>query len=68
MHWLEALEQYLRLYRQSRRRSQITCATVEAGLDRPLSQDSCELIGNWWIEERVTPCGNIALHLFPFLG
>lgn len=65
MHWLEALERYLEEYVRPYRTRPITCATVESEAGPPPTPILCELVGGWWIEERETPRGNIALHLFP---
>ena len=65
MHWLEALEEFLRVYVRPYPKVSRTVlsATVETG--SPPTQVHCELVGGWLFEERVTPRGNIALHLFP---
>ncbi len=63
MSWLEALNQHLQVLRESPRRTYVTVATVE---DTPAPRElrTVEYPG-WQIEERSTPRGNIALHLFP---
>lgn len=63
MHWLEALEQHLQVLRGSPGRSYVTCAVVEK-TPAPRGAWTAEYPG-WRIEERATPRGNIALHLFP---
>lgn len=63
MHWLEALEKHLQVIRESLGRSFVTCAIVE---DTPAPRKAQTAVyPGWRIEERVTPRGNIALHLFP---
>jgi len=69
MHWLEALEQYLQERRadlrgNGMRSSLILSATVH---EEPAKIDlwSLDRVDRWLFEERVTPRGNIALHLFP---
>lgn len=67
MHWLEALEEFLNTYiRPYKGTKCITGVTIETGSPEP--QTWCELVGDWLIEQRVTSCGNIALHLFPSAG
>lgn len=64
MQWLEALNIHLRLIRERRgRNTYVTCATVET---TPIPRGALitEYPG-WLVEERLTPRGNIALHLFP---
>ena len=63
MHWLEALEAHLQVIRESLGRDYITCATVEK-TPAPRKVWTAKYPG-WQIEERRTPRGNIALHLFP---
>lgn len=63
MHWLEVLEQHLQVLRESFGRTYVTCAVVET-MPAPRKVWTAEYPG-WRIEERSTPRGNIALHLFP---
>jgi hypothetical protein len=65
MQWFEALECYLAEFvRPFSKRPKVIGAIVECTGLPPMSIP-CELIGGWWIEERSTTRGNIALHLFP---
>ncbi len=65
MNWLEALECYLNEFvRPYPRRRKIIGAIVETA-GPPSTSIPCKLVGEWWIEERSTTRGNIALHLFP---
>ena len=61
--WLEALNQHLQVLRESKRHVFVTCAAVEK-MPAPRKVETVEYPG-WSIEERRTPRGNIALHLFP---
>jgi hypothetical protein len=63
MQWLEALNQHLQVLRESKARVFVTCATVEK-TPAPRKVRTVDYPG-WQIEERRTPRGNIALHLFP---
>lgn len=65
MQWLEALNIHLKEMRaaQPKRGQIVTCAKVEQ-TQAPREVDTFDYPG-WQIEERVTPRGNIALHLFP---
>jgi hypothetical protein len=63
MQWLEALNQHLQVLRESKSRVFVTCATVET--TPALRKVKTVEYPGWSIEERRTPRGNIALHLFP---
>ena len=64
MQWLEALNIHLKRMKGTLKRGQIvTCAIVEQ-TQVPREVSVTDYPG-WSIEERRTPRGNIALHLFP---
>lgn len=63
MDWLEAIDQHFAAIPAVRRRPFVTGATVES---TPIPSGVLAFeYGEWSIEERHTPRGNIALHLFP---
>jgi hypothetical protein len=70
MTWMERLEGHLAEMREYPRGvcKTVTGATVHEE-PAPGGVWVYEETGSGWaVEERVTPCGNIALHLFPSAG
>ncbi len=61
MHWFEALQIYLNS--RTRQQGKVLSATVET-TQAPRKLRG-KVVGGWLFEERRTPRGNIALHLFP---
>jgi hypothetical protein len=67
MHWLEAVNQHIASTAPAKgRRPTVTGATVESTpIPRGVLGYAYGPADEWVVEERKTPRGNIALHLFP---